>query len=61
MIFCYNLDNNGGEVMYVLGICDAGEILETFSIVNTIVLIIKITYVIYHIRFIIVVNVLKHF
>lgn len=42
MIFCYNLDNNGGEVMYVLGICDAGEILETFSIVNTIVLIIKI-------------------
>ena len=28
--------------MYILGICDAGEVLETFSIVNTIVLIIKI-------------------
>ena len=42
MMFCYNLDDNGGEVMHVLGICDAGEILETFSIVNTIVLIIKI-------------------
>lgn len=28
--------------MYILGICDTGEVLETFSIVNTIVLIIKI-------------------
>lgn len=28
--------------MYVLGICDTGEILETFSIINTVVLIIKI-------------------
>ncbi len=28
--------------MYILGICDVGEILETFSVVNTVILIIKI-------------------
>ena len=28
--------------MYILGICDNGEILELFSVINTIILIIKI-------------------